>query len=45
VTRVLVTGFEPFNGGAVDNLALLTPGVLTPGDTDFTNGVGISANG
>src|SRR5262245_5548870 len=35
----------PFNGGAVDNLALLTPGVLTPGDTDFTNGVGISANG
>ncbi|MCI0388591.1 MAG: TonB-dependent receptor [Acidobacteria bacterium] len=35
----------PFNGGAVDNLALLTPGILTPGDTDFTNGVGISANG
>jgi hypothetical protein len=35
----------PFNGGAVDTLALLTPGVLTPGDTDFTNGVGISANG
>src|SRR5262245_8208118 len=35
----------PFNGGAIDNLALLTPGVLTPGDTDFTNGVGISANG
>src|SRR2546428_2651019 len=35
----------PFNGGAIDTLALLTPGVLTPGDTDFTNGVGISANG
>ena len=35
----------PFNGGLVDNLALLTPGVVTPGDTDFTNGVGISANG
>jgi hypothetical protein len=31
--------------GLVDNLALLVPGVLTPGDTDFTNGVGISANG
>ncbi|HYP30218.1 MAG TPA: hypothetical protein VE262_26165, partial [Blastocatellia bacterium] len=27
------------------NLALLTPGVVTPGDTDFANGVGISANG
>ncbi|HEX8163195.1 MAG TPA: carboxypeptidase regulatory-like domain-containing protein [Pyrinomonadaceae bacterium] len=31
--------------GAIDNLALLTPGVVTPGDADFTNGVGISANG
>lgn len=35
----------PINGGAIDSLALLVPGVLTPGDTDFTNGVGISANG
>ncbi|MGI8788087.1 MAG: TonB-dependent receptor domain-containing protein [Pyrinomonadaceae bacterium] len=35
----------PFNGGSIDNLALLTPGVATPGDADFTNGVGISANG
>ncbi|MDT5293931.1 MAG: hypothetical protein QOJ76_811 [Acidobacteriota bacterium] len=35
----------PFNGGAIDNLALLTPGVVTPGDTDFANGTGISANG
>lgn len=35
----------PYNGGAIDNLALLTPGVVTPGDTDFANGVGISANG
>lgn len=35
----------PYNGGSIDNLALLTPGVVTPGDTDFTNGVGISANG
>ena len=35
----------PTNGGSIDNLALLTPGVLTPGDADFTNGVGISANG
>ncbi len=35
----------PFNGGSIDNLALLTPGVMTPGDADFTNGVGISANG
>ena len=35
----------PIGGGAIDNLALLTPGVLTPGDADFTNGVGISANG
>ncbi|HEY0545561.1 MAG TPA: TonB-dependent receptor, partial [Pyrinomonadaceae bacterium] len=34
----------PFNG-SIDNLALLTPGVVTPGDADFTNGVGISANG
>ena len=34
----------PFNG-SIDNLALLTPGVATPGDADFTNGVGISANG
>ncbi|MDT5157946.1 MAG: hypothetical protein QOC61_1166 [Acidobacteriota bacterium] len=31
--------------GSIDNLALLTPGVVTPGDTDFANGVGISANG
>jgi Carboxypeptidase regulatory-like domain/TonB dependent receptor len=35
----------PYNGGSIDNLALLTPGISTPGDTDFTNGVGISANG
>jgi outer membrane receptor protein involved in Fe transport len=35
----------PLIGGSIDNLALLTPGVATPGDTDFTNGVGISANG
>jgi outer membrane receptor protein involved in Fe transport len=35
----------PYNGGSIDNLALLTPGVVTPGDTDFTNGVGISSNG
>ncbi|MBV9242797.1 MAG: carboxypeptidase regulatory-like domain-containing protein, partial [Acidobacteria bacterium] len=35
----------PYNGGSIDNLALLTPGVVTPGDADFTNGVGISANG
>lgn len=35
----------PINGGSIDNLALLTPGVMTPGDADFTNGVGISANG
>lgn len=35
----------PYNGGSIDNLALLTPGVVTPGDTDFSNGVGISANG
>lgn len=35
----------PFNGGSIDNLALLTPGVVTPGDTDFSNGVGISSNG
>lgn len=35
----------PVGGGSIDNLALLTPGVLTPGDADFTNGVGISANG
>lgn len=35
----------PFNGGLIDNIALLTPGVITPGDADFTNGVGISANG
>lgn len=34
----------PFNG-SIDNLALLTPGVVTPGDSDFANGVGISANG
>ncbi|HKG20463.1 MAG TPA: carboxypeptidase regulatory-like domain-containing protein, partial [Blastocatellia bacterium] len=31
--------------GSIDNLALLTPGVVTPGDTDFANGIGISANG
>jgi len=35
----------PILGGLIDNLALLTPGVTTPGDADFTNGVGISANG
>lgn len=35
----------PLNGGGIDNLALLVPGVVTPGDTAFTNGVGISANG
>ncbi len=35
----------PYGGGSIDNLALLTPGVLTPGDADFTNGVGISSNG
>lgn len=35
----------PYNGGSIDNLALLTPGVVTPGDSDFTNGVGISSNG
>ena len=35
----------PYNGGSIDNLALLTPGISTPGDADFTNGVGISANG
>jgi outer membrane receptor protein involved in Fe transport len=35
----------PLISGLVDNLALLAPGVITPGDTDFTNGVGISANG
>src|SRR5262245_52910001 len=35
----------PINGGSIDNLALLTPGVLTSGDTTFTNGVGIAANG
>ncbi len=35
----------PFNGGSIDNLALLTPGVVTPGDTDFANGTGISSNG
>jgi outer membrane receptor protein involved in Fe transport len=35
----------PILGGSIDNLALLTPGVATPGDADFTNGVGISANG
>lgn len=34
----------PING-LVDNIALLAPGVITPGDTDFTNGVGLSANG
>lgn len=35
----------PLLSGLVDNLALLAPGVITPGDTDFTNGVGLSANG
>src|SRR6266404_4724475 len=35
----------PFNGGLIDILALLTPGVVTPGDAAFSNGVGISANG
>ena len=35
----------PYNGGSIDNLALLTPGVITPGDAAFSNGVGISANG
>ncbi|HEX8889650.1 MAG TPA: carboxypeptidase regulatory-like domain-containing protein [Pyrinomonadaceae bacterium] len=34
----------PING-LVDNIALLVPGVVTPNDTDFTNGVGLSANG
>jgi outer membrane receptor protein involved in Fe transport len=34
----------PING-LVDNIALLVPGVITPNDTDFTNGVGLSANG
>src|ERR1043165_239199 len=29
----------------VDNIALLVPGVITPNDTAFTNGVGLSANG
>jgi hypothetical protein len=35
----------PINGGAIETFALLTPGVVTPGDADFSNGVGISANG
>lgn len=35
----------PINGGAIETFALLTPGVVTPGDTAFSNGVGISANG
>jgi hypothetical protein len=35
----------PFNGGGIDNLALLVPGVSTTGDASFSNGVGISANG
>lgn len=34
----------PING-LVDNIALLVPGVITPNDTDFTNGTGLSANG
>jgi outer membrane receptor protein involved in Fe transport len=34
----------PING-LIDNLALLVPGVITPNDTNFTNGVGLSANG
>jgi hypothetical protein len=35
----------PIGGGSVDNLALLTPGVISPGAAAFSNGVGISANG
>lgn len=35
----------PYGGGAIDNLALLTPGVISPGAAGFSNGVGISANG
>ena len=35
----------PINGALIDTLALLTPGVMTSGDTTFTNGIGISANG
>lgn len=35
----------PYNGGLIDNLALLTPGVSGTSDATFTNGVGISANG
>ncbi|MET0623882.1 MAG: carboxypeptidase-like regulatory domain-containing protein [Pyrinomonadaceae bacterium] len=35
----------PYGGGSIDNLALLTPGVITPGSASFTNGVGISSNG
>jgi outer membrane receptor protein involved in Fe transport len=34
----------PLNG-LVDNIALLVPGVITPNDTNFTNGTGLSANG
>lgn len=30
-------------GGSIDNLALLTPGIVSPGDANFRNGVGISA--
>jgi len=35
----------PINGGGIETFALLTPGVVTPGDAAFSNGVGISANG
>lgn len=35
----------PYGGGSIDNLALLTPGVISPGNAGFSNGVGISANG
>ena len=35
----------PLNGGGIDNLALLVPGVASTQDTTFSNGVGISANG
>ncbi|MBV9960051.1 MAG: carboxypeptidase regulatory-like domain-containing protein, partial [Acidobacteria bacterium] len=34
----------PFNG-SIDNLALLTPGIVSAGDRDFRNGVGISGKG
>lgn len=35
----------PYGGGSIDNLALLTPGVISPGAASFSNGVGISSNG